>query len=418
MSHLINMPRSYLKTALASAALVPTGLVVALLSLHRLPHMIALIIATLGVLVALVACMLVCAGIIVLVRYRRGVRGARDLFLELNKSREAEAIRAAPPRRVSGLRRWLGRHLLGHDLIVGDVVEIKSWDEIRATLDERGSLEQLPFMPEMLAMCGQRAHVYRCLHRLFDYRKSRKMRHMSDAVLLVGAVCNGASHGGCEAACHTIWKSEWLRRVEPGQRAAPTPAPSKPPGDTAVLNFGIRPPHYVCQLTQLHDASRAIKPWNAIDLLRPLIAGNVTPTAFVIAWLTYLFNLLQQLRHGVGFPMFETPAGADAPREDTQIEVGDRVVVRSSGQIRATLNDQLMHRGLWFEPDMLKYCGGRYRVQSEVRTLIDIVTGEIRTIKTPAYMLHDVRFSGERQLFNAQLEPLFWRGAWLQRDKD
>jgi hypothetical protein len=55
-------------------------------------------------------------------------------------------------------------------------------------------------------------------------------------------------------------------------------------------------------------------------------------------------------------------------------------------------------------------------VTSEVTRLVDIVTGEIRTMKTPAYILQGVHFSGERQLFNAQYEPLFWRSAWLERE--
>ena len=41
-------------------------------------------------------------------------------------------------------------------LRVGDLVEVRSADEIMATLDERGELENLPFMPEMLKFCGQR----------------------------------------------------------------------------------------------------------------------------------------------------------------------------------------------------------------------------------------------------------------------
>ena len=71
---------------------------------------------------------------------------------------------------------------------------------------------------------------------------------------------------------------------------------------------------------------------------------------------------------------------------------------------------------MWFEPDMMKHCGHRYRVQAEIRKIVDIVNGEMRTMKTPAYVLRDVHFSGERQLFNAQYEPLFWRAAWLRRD--
>jgi hypothetical protein len=40
----------------------------------------------------------------------------------------------------------------------------------------------------------------------------------------------------------------------------------------------------------------------------------------------------------------------------------------------------------------------------------------MRTKKTPLYILHDVHFSGERRQFNAEYEPLFWRGVWLRRD--
>ena len=44
-------------------------------------------------------------------------------------------------------------------LHVGDLVEVRSAEEIVATLDERGELENLPFMPEMLKFCGQRLSV-------------------------------------------------------------------------------------------------------------------------------------------------------------------------------------------------------------------------------------------------------------------
>jgi hypothetical protein len=356
----------------------------------------------------------------VIYRYRRGVRGERDLFLDLNRSRDAAAIIATGITRATGIRRALVRRMLGHDLVVGDLVEVKTWAEIRATLDERGCVEQLPFMPEMLVMCGQRARVFRCAHRIFDYRKSRRMRHIDDGVLLVGTVCTGSNHGGCEAACHTVWKSTWLRRVEQKPRAATVSMSSDRAdslGDTAVLEFGTSEPHYVCQLTQLHAASKPIERRTATNFLLPLISGNVAPAAFFVGWLTHLFNLLQQRRGGIGFPTFET-AAQDAGKNEDALKPGDQVVVRPSAEIRATLNDQLMHRGMWFEPDMLKHAGRRYRVQANVRKLIDIVTGEMRTMKTPAYVLQDVHFSGERQLFNAQHEPLFWRAAWLQRDEE
>jgi hypothetical protein len=148
----------------------------------------------------------------------------------------------------------------------------------------------------------------------------------------------------------------------------------------------------------------------------------VTPAGFAVAWLTYLFNELQHLRGGFVFPEFEPPT-RNRMREEPQHEElrfgpDDLVVVRSSAQIRATLSERLAHRGMGFDHDMLKYCGERHRVGAEVRQLIDIVTGEMRTMKTPGYVLRDIHFSGERQLFNAQYEPLFWRAAWLERARD
>jgi hypothetical protein len=410
---------SYVKTTAACGVLSLMALLLGIVAAYALPSIVGSIVAVVSLLGALGAGMFACAGGIVIKRYQRGVRRDRDLFLELNRSREASAIKVARPTRVSRVRRWLARRLLGHDLVVGDLVEIKPWAEIRTTLDQRGCLDQLPFMPEMLPMCGRRAYVFRCVHRLFDYRKTRRMRHLHAAVLLVGAMCDGSAHGGCEAGCYTIWKSAWLRKVEPvegGVEASESSNRLDSSQPAAISELGAQGPRYACQLTQLHAASQAIKKWSAIDALRPLVAGNVAPMAFIVGWLTHLFNELQQRRGGVGFPTFEMGMQLREKLEPTRFNVGDKVVVTLAADIRATLNDRLMHRGLWFEPDMLKHCGRRYSVQGEVKKLIDIVTGEMRTMKTSAYVLKDVRFSGERQLFNAQQEPLFWRSQWLQRD--
>jgi hypothetical protein len=412
---------SYIKTTSACLALVAAVAMVDVVALNWLPSPIGYIIVLLSSPVALAAAFLALAGAVVLIRYRRSAAGAPDLFLELNRTRAPAAIQVEVPARSTQARRTLARLLLGHEFIVGDEVEIRSWPEIRATLDESGRLEQLPFMPEMFHMCGQRARVFRCMHRLFDYRKSRRMRHMDGAVLLISAVCDGSKHGGCQAACHTIWKAAWLRRAERSAEAKNVPAASlrsHPQIDVSCLQLGTHAPRYSCQLTQLHHASEPLDRWGVANFLRPLVAGNVTIAAFGVGWLTYLFNELQQMRKGVAFPAFESPIQGDAMSEEAPLVVGEEVVVRSSGEIRATLNDQLMHHGLWLEPDMLKYCGRRCRIQADVKSIIDIVTGEMLTMKTPAYMLRDVHFSGERQLFNAQYEPLFWRAVWLRRARD
>jgi hypothetical protein len=45
-------------------------------------------------------------------------------------------------------------------LSIGDWVEVRSKEEILATLDSNGWLDGMPFMPEMLQYCGRKFQVY------------------------------------------------------------------------------------------------------------------------------------------------------------------------------------------------------------------------------------------------------------------
>ena len=409
---------SYVKTLLSCIVVVVVTLPLIFVSLAWLATPFAAVAAAVAALVTIAAALLTLAATVVLIRDRRARRGDPDLFMRLNRSRDEAAIVAAGTRRRSGLLRWLAKQLLGHDLLVGDWVEVRSRAEIDATLDDQSCFEQLPFMPEMRQYCGQRAYVLRCAHRVFDYRKSRRMRHLDGAVLLTSLQCDGAHHGGCEASCYMIWKSAWLRRVDANAASVGSAAGAR----VAVGNVADVPNRrYRCQLTQLHDATRPIGDWSAGNFVRPLVSGNVAPLAFCVGWLTHLFNQLQYRRGGVDVPAFDDdePQRPDtAHGGDVLLRRDEPVRVRSAGEIRITLNDRSLNRGLYFEPDMLKHCGRRYRVQCVISKLVDVVSGELITMKTPAYVLRDVRFSGERQLFNAQQEALFWRSRWLRRDVD
>ena len=50
----------------------------------------------------------------------------------------------------------------------GETVEVRSADEILRTLDDRGRLDALPFMPEMLRFCGRRFRVRKRAHKTCD----------------------------------------------------------------------------------------------------------------------------------------------------------------------------------------------------------------------------------------------------------
>ena len=49
-----------------------------------------------------------------------------------------------------------------------DWVEVRSKEEILATLDSKGQLDGMPFMPEMFAFCGERFQVFKRAHKGCD----------------------------------------------------------------------------------------------------------------------------------------------------------------------------------------------------------------------------------------------------------
>ena len=87
-----------------------------------------------------------------------------------------------------------------------DLVEVKSPSEILATLDERGALAGLPFMPEMARYCGRRFSVDRRADRICDTIHYTGSRRLHGAVLLEDLRCDGSGHDGCQAECRFFWK--------------------------------------------------------------------------------------------------------------------------------------------------------------------------------------------------------------------
>ena len=96
-------------------------------------------------------------------------------------------------------------------------VEVKSAEEIKATLDDFGSFRGLYFMDEMYKFCGQRFHVLKRMERLMVEATGR-MRTIKHTVLLDGTWCDGSAHRDCDASCHHLWREMWLRRVEDSQQ--------------------------------------------------------------------------------------------------------------------------------------------------------------------------------------------------------
>src|SRR5487761_2326685 len=102
---------------------------------------------------------------------------------------------------------------MARQLKVGDWVEVRSEGEILQTLDLKGQLDGMPFMPEMFAFCRQRFQVYKRAHKTCDPVFPVRGRRVERAVHL-DTRCSGVAHGGCQAGCLFFWKEAWLKPVK------------------------------------------------------------------------------------------------------------------------------------------------------------------------------------------------------------
>ena len=103
----------------------------------------------------------------------------------------------------------------GLNLQPGDMVEVKSKDEILDTLDERDYTRGLRFDREMLHYCGRRGRVLRRVERLIDEKTGKMLTIKSDCIIIDGFVCTGDYHRMCPRSIFPYWREAWLRLAEP-----------------------------------------------------------------------------------------------------------------------------------------------------------------------------------------------------------
>lgn len=99
-------------------------------------------------------------------------------------------------------------------LKAGDWVEIKTEDEIKATLDKSNKTRGLRFMDEMWMYCGKRYRVFKQVEKIKIEETGELRIVRSPTYFLEGVYCNGAFHDGCDKCCFLFWKEDWMRKVD------------------------------------------------------------------------------------------------------------------------------------------------------------------------------------------------------------
>lgn len=94
----------------------------------------------------------------------------------------------------------------------GELVEVKSVEEIMATLDGSRRNKGLRWMTGMKKYCGKQYIVLKRLERII-LEDSGELRNMKNTVLLDGCMCDGKDFGNCDRCCFHFWREAWLRRI-------------------------------------------------------------------------------------------------------------------------------------------------------------------------------------------------------------
>ena len=340
-------------------------------------------------------------------------------------------------------------------LNAGDVVEVRSREEILATLDANGRLDGLPFMPQMFEHCGQRFKVIARAHKTCDV-VAGEIRSLPDGVHL-DTRCDGRAYGGCQASCLLFWKHAWLRPVA-GTEPSVGPVVSEPKSsrrqpasasqctEEDVWRATSTPAHddptakvFSCQATCVPTFTKPLAWWDVRQYVEDYRSGNVSLKRLFSGFLyqTYhhgtqawryrlgqparwLYDAFQSAIGGIPFPRKpgRLPAGATAPSANLNLQPGDWVRVKTHDEILLTITKGGTNRGLLFDKEMVPFCGKTFRVKARVTTFVDEKTGRLATLKTPAVILDGVwcqsRYSNKKMFCPRALHS-WWREVWLER---
>ena len=295
----------------------------------------------------------------------------------------------------------------------GDLVEIKSPEDILRTLDAEGTLDRLPFMPEMVESCGKRFRVARRVLKTCYYGETNGMRKFrtDDVVVLDGLRCSGANHDGCQKACMVFWREAWLRRVDNVETslALGREASDELRGRLKTLNG---PNRYFCQASEILNATEELSRWDRIGkCFDEVRAGNCTSFGMARRIASWLFWRVRRKLFGE----YARGSSKRTPVESLHLQPGEWVEVKPVASIARTLDPRGHNRGLYFTPDMRRLCGQRCQVEKPLERIIVDGTGEMRKMHNTVYLKGGICGCIYALGGCPRGEFSYWREIWLRR---
>ena len=327
-------------------------------------------------------------------------------------------------------------------LRVGDWVEVRSKEEIVGTLDEKGRMEGLPFMPQMFQYCGKRFKVYKRAHKTCDWVYTARSRWLPNGIHL-DLRCDGVAYGGCQASCLLYWKETWLKPVDENSGVSEQPAVANKASCTEAHVYNST--HavdadneviYSCQATEVRNFTKPLSPWDIRQYIEDYTSGNVGIGRLVKGFAYAVFWNISHSGMKLGRPLrwfydvFEVlwgpyprrpgriPKGQPTPTCSLTLQPGELVRVKSYNEILATLSEEGKNRGLAFDAELVPYCGSVRRVRTRLTTFMDEKKQKLVVLKNPCIILEDVycqsRYSNCKMMCPRGIYS-WWHEIWLER---
>lgn len=279
----------------------------------------------------------------------------------------------------------------------GQLVRIRSLEQISMTLDRGGAVDGLPFMPEMAAFCHQTHRVIARVDKTCVEGQGLSTFSNTNVYILDGLRCDGTSHANCSKLCILFWKECWL---EDNQKEI-MPTTTAPP--RADLLRGLEQGLRECQSSALCCATR---PMSRSALL----------CSSAVDWPYAVLGLSRALRRkfkSIHWRLFGNKKSK--PKDSLGLKAGEWVQVKTRQEIEETLDAHSKHRGLTFTQSMVPFCGGHFQVLRRVDRIILEETGKMRSIKDTVILESVVcdGYTGHGHCPRRQYH--FWREAWLER---
>jgi len=310
-------------------------------------------------------------------------------------------------------------------LRAGDSVLVRPPEEILSTLDNNGTLDGLPFMPEMLGWCGKVFRVKRRVVKICAPDLPLRRFPSDDVVILDSPRCDGSGHDGCQDGCRILWKEAWLR---PSDAMDVTIQISKTELDELRARLKVKSDehHYFCQSTERFKATDAFpgrqKPWIFRIAFREIRNRDLSASQVLRLFAFWFWQKLR--RKANGYRSLSGPHER-APTNSLGLKPGEVVRIKSRAQIVETLDYKGSNRGLHLCDEMMRCCGLEAEVRHRVDRFIDEKNGTMRKLPDAVALQNIGRGEdlGEACLCYDQLGDcpraglMYWREIWLERVK-